>query len=78
MYIVLNDNALIYHDDPNASLIDQWTEWNIPLQRFSDLGVSLNNINSLGIGIGNRDNPQSGGKGIIYIDDIRLYRPPAR
>ena len=76
MYVVLNDNALIYHDDPGASLIDQWTEWNIPLQRFSDLGVNLNNINSLGIGIGNRDNPQSGGKGIIYIDDIRLYRPP--
>ena len=76
MYVILNNSAVIYHDDPNAATIDQWTEWNIPLQNFADRGVNLTNITSLGIGIGNRDNTQPGGKGIMYIDDIRLYRPP--
>jgi len=75
MYVVLNGNAVVYHDDPNASLIDQWTEWNILLQRFADQSVNLTNVISLGIGLGNKDNPQAGGKGIMYIDDIRLYRP---
>ncbi len=75
MYVVLNGNAVVYHDDPNITLTDQWTEWNILLQRFADQNVNLSNINSLGIGIGNRNNPDPGGKGIMYIDDIRLYRP---
>jgi len=74
LYVVLN-GASIYHDDPNASLTDQWTEWNIPLQRFADKGVNLTRVTSLGIGLGNREKPQSGGKGTMYIDDIRLYRP---
>ena len=76
MYVILNNSAVIYHDDPNAATIDQWTEWNIPLQSFADRGVNLTNIASLSIGLGDRDSQQSGGKGIMYIDDIRLYRPP--
>jgi hypothetical protein len=76
MYVVLNNTAVIYHDDPNAATIDQWTEWNIPLQSFADKGINLTNINSLGIGLGDRDGTEPGGKGILYIDDIRLYRPP--
>jgi hypothetical protein len=75
MYVALNGDAVIFHDDPNAVLTDQWTEWKIPLQNFTDKGVNLTNVNSLGIGIGNRDSSQPGGKGIVYIDDIRLYRP---
>jgi hypothetical protein len=75
MYIALNGNAVVFHDDPNAVLTDQWTEWKIPLQNFTDRGVNLTSVNSLGIGIGDRDSSQPGGKGRIYIDDIRLYRP---
>jgi hypothetical protein len=75
MYVAVN-GKVIYHEDPNAALIDTWTEWKIPLQSFVDLGVNLNGINSLGIGFGNRSNPQAGGQGTMYIDDIRLYRPP--
>jgi len=73
--VVLNDSAVVYHDDPNITLTGQWTEWNIPLQKFTEQNVDPANINSLGIGIGDMDNPQPGGKGIMYIDDIRLYRP---
>ena len=76
MYVILNGNAVVYHDVPNASQIRDWTEWEIPLQRFADLGVNLSRVNSFGIGFGNRNNPQAGGKGTMYIDDIRLYLPP--
>lgn len=74
MSIVLNGSVRIAHEDPNATLTDQWTEWNIPLQRFAEQNVNLTNINSLGIGIGEIDNQEPGGEGIMYIDDIRLYR----
>jgi len=76
MYVVVNGNTVINHEDPNVALIDAWTEWRIPLQRFVDLGVNLNSVNSFNIGLGDRNNPQAGGKGTMYIDDIRLYRPP--
>jgi len=77
MYVILKGNAdaAIYHNDPNASLISVWAEWKIPLQSFTDRGVDLTNINSLGIGIGEIDNQEPSGVGTIYIDDIRLYRP---
>ncbi|MBN2182911.1 MAG: hypothetical protein JW715_13450, partial [Sedimentisphaerales bacterium] len=75
MYVVLNGNARVDHEDPNVTLTKQWIEWNIPLQRFADQNVDLTNINSLGIHIGEIDNQGPGGKGTMYIDDIRLYRP---
>jgi len=76
MYVVLNDSAVVYHDNPNASLISEWTEWNIDLQGFADQGIDLTNVSTIGIGFGERNNPQqSEGRGLVYIDDIRLYPP---
>ena len=66
--------AVAYHDDPGAALIDVWTEWTIDLQGFADQGVDLTRVNSMAIGLGDRDNPQAGGSGKMYFDDIRLYR----
>ena len=77
IYLAVNGNAVVYHNDPNASLIKDWTEWNINLQDFANLGVNLTNINSLGIGVGNRNATEPGGSGSMFIDDIRLYRPPS-
>jgi len=74
MYVVLNDNAVVYHDDPFAVQIDVWTQWNIDLQNFADKGVNLTDVDSIGIGFGDRDNPQAGGSGLVFFDDIRLYR----
>jgi len=56
-------------------VIDTWTEWNIDLEEISNSGVSLTNVDSIAIGFGNRNNPQVGGSGMVFIDDIRLYRP---
>jgi hypothetical protein len=67
--------AVVYHDDPSAAQMDTWTEWNIDLKEFQDQGVNLTDVNSVAIGFGNRNNPQAGGAGKMYFDDIRLYRP---
>jgi hypothetical protein len=75
MYVVLNDSAVITHDNPEAALIPTWTEWNIDLQTFADQGVNLANVNTITLGLGNRNNPVAGGTGMMYFDDIRLYAP---
>jgi len=67
--------AVVYHDNPDAALVEDWTQWNIDLTEFSNQGVVLTNIDSFSIGFGNRNNPQVGGSGMVFIDDIRLYRP---
>jgi len=76
LYVALNGNAIVYHSNPNAALIDDWTQWNIDLQSFADQSVNLANVNSITLGLGNRTNPIAGGSGMLYFDDIRLY-PPA-
>ncbi len=76
MYVVLNGSAVVSHDNPNAAQIGVWTEWNIDLQAFADLGVDLTNVDTIALGLGNRNNPLAGGSGTMYFDDIRLY-PPA-
>ncbi len=76
MYVALNGSAVVTHDNPNASQIGIWTEWNIDLQAFADLGVNLANVNTIALGFGNRNNPLAGGSGTMYFDDIRLYPPP--
>jgi len=76
LYVALNGNAIITNDNPNAAQADTWTEWNIDLQAFADLGVNLTNVNTISLGLGNKNNPLAGGSGMMYFDDIRLYPPP--
>jgi len=76
MYVVLNDSAVVYHDDSEAVMTIDWMEWRIALQAFADQGINLADVNTIGIGFGNRSNPQAGGSGTMYFDDIRLYPPP--
>ncbi len=79
MYVAVANNtgtpAVVNHDDPNATQINTWTPWDIPLKDFEDQGVDLTDVNSITIGFGDRDNPQAGGSGKMYFDDIRLYMP---
>ena len=79
MYVEIANNngatGIVYHDNPDATLINSWTEWNIDLKDFSDQGVNLTDINSISIGFGDKANPQAGGSGKMFIDDISLYRP---
>jgi hypothetical protein len=73
MYVVLNNSAVVFNDNPNAAQVDVWTEWSIDLSRFADQGVNLTNVTSITLGLGSRTNPVAGGAGLIYFDDIRLY-----
>jgi len=79
MYVTVTDGsgtaATVYHDDSNATLLETWTEWNIPLTDFSNAGVVVTDVSKLAIGFGSADNPQPGGSGLVYFDDIRLYLP---
>jgi hypothetical protein len=72
MYAALNGNSRVDHDNPDAATSTSWAEWNIDLQSFADQGVNLTNVNSITLGFSS----VTGGTGIMYFDDIRLY-PPA-
>ena len=73
LYVALNGSAVVNHDDSNAAQKGSWVEWNIDLQAFADQGVNLANVNSITLGLGNKNNPVAGGSGMMYFDDIRLY-----
>jgi hypothetical protein len=76
LYVALNGSAVVSHDNPDAAQITTWTEWTIDLQAFADQGVNLSNVNTIILGLGNKNNPLAGGSGTMYFDDIRLYPPP--
>ncbi|MHC4595000.1 MAG: discoidin domain-containing protein [Planctomycetota bacterium] len=80
MYVALADSGgtpvTVYHDDPSALQISDWTQWLINLKQFGDGGVNLTNVNTISIGFGDKANPQPGGSGMMLFDDIRLYPLP--
>jgi len=74
LYVAVNGVAR-YNGDTAVAQTTIWTEWVIPLQAFADLGVDLTNVNTISIGLGDKNNVAVGGSGVMYIDDLRLYRP---
>ena len=85
MYVAVGNSAgtpaIVSYEDLAATQIDAWTEWVIPTQAFADQGVNLTDVDNISLGIGNRDNPQAGGTGKMFFDDIRLYphrEPPVQ
>ena len=80
MYAAICNNpqtiAAVYHSDPNAVLLDKWTQWDIDLLSFTDMDIDLTNVDKLFIGFGDpADIKQDGGSGLVYFDNIRLYKP---
>jgi hypothetical protein len=77
LYVALEDSTGtvkdVPHPDPNAVQLNTWQEWNIDLAEFAP--VDLTRVKKIYIGVGNRNAPTLGGGGMLYIDDIRLYRP---
>jgi hypothetical protein len=71
MYVILNGTAGVDNDNPEAAQSAVWTEWNIDLQAFADQGVNLSNVTSITLGLSS----VTGGTGMMYFDDIRLYPP---
>ena len=58
---------VIDHPNPEATLMETWDEWTIPL---SDLTIDASKLDSITLGVGG-----SGATGKIYIDGIRVFRP---
>jgi hypothetical protein len=69
LYVALNGNARVDNDNSDAALATRWTQWDIDLQAFADQGVNLANVNSITLGLSS----VTGGTGMMYFDDIRLY-----
>jgi hypothetical protein len=72
VYVRLEDStkhsATVVYPEPAVVTKTKWTEWRIPL---SDLtGVNISRVKTMCLGVGDRDNPAAGGKGLLYVDDI--------
>jgi internalin A len=78
LYMSIEDDAgqisIINHPNPDAVLDEQWQQWNISLVDLIADGIDVTAIRKLHIGIGTLDNPQAGGIGIIYVDDIQVIQ----
>jgi len=76
LYVTLKDSqgrtaTVAYDADPGHLTEPIWHEWNIDLQQFS--GIDLTQVAGICLGVGDRGNPQPGGTGMLYIDNVRLY-----
>jgi internalin A len=78
LYLTIEDDdgqiAVMTNPDPNAVFTEQWQQWSIPLADLIADGLDVTVIQKLSIGVGDPDNPQPDGIGIIYIDDIRVIQ----
>jgi len=77
MYVGASDgtgrSAVLYHHDPDAARIGEWTQWRIDLQQLAAQAVNPANIESIAIGFGAKGGViLPGGSGKVYFDDIRL------
>ncbi len=76
LYVELEDDAqhrmLVNHPDPQAVANAFWSRWDIALSEFAAGGVNLGHVKKIVIGVGSRTATKGGGKGRVYLDDIRL------
>lgn len=84
LYVALEDgsnNVAVVEYDGNMNDItkEEWQQWNIRLQDFSDTGsVDLSNILKVYIGFGDRGSSAErpgAATGTVYLDDIYLWPP---
>ncbi len=65
LYLKINGTKVAYNGRAGDLAKSAWTPWNIDL---STVGTSVTKVTSLTIGV-----EGAGSKGILYVDDIRLY-----
>ena len=69
------NTSIQYNEDgTQAVLADDWTLWSIALSDFANDGVNMTAISEMILGAGDRGNPQIGGAGTLYFDDIQVVR----
>jgi len=75
LYVGLSDSstkAVVYCPDTNAPLGQGWHTWYIRMEDFNS-ALDMSDIARIYIGVGNPTGPVTGGRGDIFIDEIRLY-----
>jgi len=65
LYVKINGVKVAYDGGADALTNVVWQPWSIDL---TSVGTNLGNVTTLTIGI------EGGRSGIIYVDDVRLYR----
>jgi hypothetical protein len=65
LYVKVNGSKVVYDGDAADVAKPEWNQWSIDL---ASLGVDLQNVTKLAIGIDG-----NGTSGTLYVDDIRLY-----
>jgi hypothetical protein len=65
LYVKVNGSTVVYGGDAGDIAKPEWNQWSIDL---ASLGVDLQNVTKLVIGIDG-----NGASGTLYVDDIRLY-----
>jgi len=51
-----------------------WQEWLIPFSSLEAMGVKMNSVKRIAVGVGDPATPRAG-TGTIYIDDIQVGHP---
>ncbi len=67
LYMKINDTKVLYLGDAANLQSGLWQLWYVSVANFA--GDDLTNVQTLTIGV------ESGGKGVLYIDDIELDNP---
>ncbi len=86
MYVTIKDAqgraATVYNTDPAAANVAAWTAWGeygqgIALNEFTAQtpGLDIASLDAISIGFGTKGNIQPAGGGLVFFDDIRLYKP---
>jgi hypothetical protein len=81
MYVTVDDGnvcaTIVYGstgENPDDVRNERWQQWNIDLRDLAGQGLDLSHVVSIAVGFGDRENPQVGGSGIVYFDQISLHR----
>jgi len=69
LYVKIDGSKIIYGGDAGDIAKAEQNQWSIDLSAFGGLGVNLQNVTKLAIGIDG-----NGAGGTLYFDDIGLYR----
>jgi hypothetical protein len=76
-YMGLGDSAgnvaVVAHPAADVLQNEAWQEWIADLSELG--GVDATAVTTMYVGVGDRNTPTPGFGGVIYIDDIRRYRP---
>ncbi|MBN2182340.1 MAG: discoidin domain-containing protein [Sedimentisphaerales bacterium] len=69
MYAEINGKKVVYDGNAGDIAVSSWTMWDIGLEEF---GVNLSNVTTFTIGF--EKTAAIGGSGMIFVDDVRLYK----